>query len=282
MRTTRQKWILVLAGLLTIGSIGGSEARAQHARGHHGGPSYGHRYSPGYGRGYGYGRRPSYGVWLWILGYGYAAPRPLFLRRLLQRWAVWVVLGLWIPEWVRVVLRLEFLLLQPGFRLFGQRRVLPVREILPSSLDSTIRGWAVGGRPPGLRRSYPLTGGAGGGASAAGATSWVGGGAGGSSESDSARESDADVKTGTTDGRHWRYNEARPEQPLSGVQRTWHRWQWAGGRELQVRRGSTRTGKMYRPSLGTHSPGRVAGGYARLYRPQFFAPPVQYARPADQ
>jgi hypothetical protein len=76
MRTARRKWTLVLTGLLTIGSRGASEARAQHGRGHHGGASYGHRHSPGYGRGNnGYGRgyggfsRPrSY-------GYGYGAPR---------------------------------------------------------------------------------------------------------------------------------------------------------------------------------------------------------------
>jgi len=57
---------LIGAGLLTLGSIGTSEARAQHGRGYHYGHGYSRGYRFGYGRSYGY-YRPGY--------YGSIAPR---------------------------------------------------------------------------------------------------------------------------------------------------------------------------------------------------------------
>jgi hypothetical protein len=62
MWTMRRALVLTFAGLLAYGSIGGSEARAQHPRNH--GHATGHRFGPSYGYG---PYRPGYR--------GYGAPR---------------------------------------------------------------------------------------------------------------------------------------------------------------------------------------------------------------
>ncbi len=65
MKSKHLALILVFTALLTIGPIGATTARAQHARGYHRGPVYGRShgayrppsYGYGYGRGFGYGSR---------------------------------------------------------------------------------------------------------------------------------------------------------------------------------------------------------------------------------
>jgi hypothetical protein len=68
MKSKRRALYVAVLALLAIGTIGATEARAQHARGYHHGPVH--------GRGFSYGRpgysRPGYG---YSYSYRYGAPR---------------------------------------------------------------------------------------------------------------------------------------------------------------------------------------------------------------